>query len=407
MPSIRRIAVLLLMFLLVASVFAVAADEQAATPSPTALQFVPLAACRVVDTRNADGPYGGPPITGGSFRSFSMGGSSCHVPLGAQAVSINVTVVPMGGLGYLTVWPTGQDQPTTSLMNSLDGRIKANADIVLTGNQQGSISVYASNTTNVVIDINGYFTPAAEQTLEFYPLTPCRVIDTRGATGELGGPSLVAGTERDFPILRATQCNIPLQGVAVYSLNVTAIPHGILGWLKVWQAGQAEPSTSVLNSLTGTMVANAAIVPAGSGADIAVKPSNDVDIAVDINGYFARPGTGGLQAYFTNPCRTLDTRTASGAFNGELTVDIMDGVCAPPPEAQGYLFNATVVPVVTLPYLTLWADGGSQPVVSTLNAIDGAIASNMAIVPTSNGSIDAFAANSTNLVLDLSGYFAP
>ena len=153
--------------------------------------------------------------------------------------------------------------------------------------------------------------------------------------------------------------------------------------------------------------ANAAIVPAGAGSDIAVLPSNDTDIAVDINGYFARAGTGGLQAYLVNPCRTLDTRTGSGAFNGELTVDIMDGVCAPPPEAQGYLFNATAIPVVTLPYLTLWPDGGQQPVVSTLNAIDGAITSNMAIVPTTNGSIDAFAANSTNLVLDLSGYFAP
>jgi hypothetical protein len=45
--------------------------------------------------------------------------------------------------------------------------------------------------------------------------------------------------------------------------------------------------------------------------------------------------------------------------------------------------------------------------VSTLNAIDGAITSNMAIVPTSNGSVDAFASNLTQLVLDISAYFAP
>ena len=48
-----------------------------------------------------------------------------------------------------------------------------------------------------------------------------------------------------------------------------------------------------------------------------------------------------------------------------------------------------------------------QPIVSTLNAGDGAITSNMAIVPTTNGSVDAFSSNSTNLVLDLSSYFAP
>jgi hypothetical protein len=42
-----------------------------------------------------------------------------------------------------------------------------------------------------------------------------------------------------------------------------------------------------------------------------------------------------------------------------------------------------------------------------LNASDGAITSNMVIVSTTNGTIDAFSTNSTNLILDLSSYFAP
>ena len=45
-----------------------------------------------------------------------------------------------------------------------------------------------------------------------------------------------------------------------------------------------------------------------------------------------------------------------------------------------------------------------QPSVSTLNAYDGFITSNMAIVPTDNGSIDAYAAGLTQLILDISGY---
>ena len=58
---------------------------------------------------------------------------------------------------------------------------------------------------------------------------------------------------------------------------------------------------------------------------------------------------------------------------------------------------------------TLWANGGTQPVVSTLNALDGSITSNMAVVPTSNGLINAYAAGpgETYLILDISGYFAP
>ena len=60
-----------------------------------------------------------------------------------------------------------------------------------------------------------------------------------------------------------------------------------------------------------------------------------------------------------------------------------------------------------MPYLTLWPNGEGQPTVSTLNARDGFITSNMAIVPTNNGSIDAYAGGFTQLILDISSYFAP
>ena len=60
-----------------------------------------------------------------------------------------------------------------------------------------------------------------------------------------------------------------------------------------------------------------------------------------------------------------------------------------------------------LGYLTLWPDGQTQPLVSTLNALDGIITSNMAIVPSPDGQIDAYASGMTQLILDISGYFAP
>jgi hypothetical protein len=71
------------------------------------------------------------------------------------------------------------------------------------------------------------------------------------------------------------------------------------------------------------------------------------------------------------------------------------------------VFNATVIPEATLGYLTLWPQGQTKPLVSTLNAMDGAITNNMAIVPTTNGSISAYPSNPTHLVLDIFGYFAP
>jgi hypothetical protein len=67
-----------------------------------------------------------------------------------------------------------------------------------------------------------------------------------------------------------------------------------------------------------------------------------------------------------------------------------------------------VVPPASLGSLTLWPAGMARPVVATLNALDGAITSNAAIVPASaSGAISAYGSNGTHLILDVNGYFAP
>ena len=375
---------------------------------PIALRFVPLTPCRVVDTRQANGPFGGPAISGGTSRDFALPQGSCPgIPSNAAAYSVNVTVVPQGHLGYLTAWPTGYTRPQTSLMNS-DGRTKANAAIVPAGDSS-SISVYVTNTSNVILDINGYFTTPGSGALAFFPLTPCRVVDTRGSNGPLGGPILSNGQGRDFPIQQSSTCHIPSSALA-YSFNVTALPQNQqrLSYLTVWPAGVQQPEVSTLNSSTGVNTANAAIVPAGTNGDIDVYPAgNNANLLIDINGYFAPPSSGGLSLYTFEPCRVLDTRQGNGAFEGQMGINVAGSGCEVPAAALGYDLNATVVPSGPLGYLTLWPDGLGQPVVSTLNAPDGAITSNMAIVPTDNGSIDAYASALTQLILDISSYFAP
>jgi hypothetical protein len=206
--------------------------------------------------------------------------------------------------------------------------------------------------------------------------------------------------------VQSSACDIPSTAKA-YSLNITAVPHGVLGFLTTWPTGQPQPVVSTLNSSTGAVTANAAIVPAGSEGEISIFVSDTADAILDVNGYFAPPATGGLSLYTVPPCRVLDTRNGSGAMDGTLTVPVHASPCAPAATAQAYVLNATVVPPGPLSYLTLWAAGGTQPDVSTLNANDGAVTSNMAIVPTSNGSIDAFSTDPTQLILDLSSYFAP
>ncbi|HTV66262.1 MAG TPA: choice-of-anchor tandem repeat GloVer-containing protein [Bryocella sp.] len=372
--------------------------------------LTPVTPCRLVDTRQSS------PIQGGTSESFDvpqLGG--CNIPSTAFAYSLNVTVVPHESLNYLTIWPTGEAQPYVSLMNSPDKRIKANAAIVPAGTN-GAVSVYVTNTSDVILDIDGYLAPPTGGVVQFYPLTPCRVVDTRQTNWApgLGAPSFAAMESRQLPVLTNSPC---LQGLPntpqAYSFNVTVVPNPAgqyLNYLTIWPSNESQPLVSTLNNYTATVVANAAIVPADpSNGNVSVFTYNSTDVLIDINGYFAAPGTGGYSFYPAAPCRAYDSRDNNGQpFAGERTVSIAGSPCAPPSNAKAYVFNATVVPSGSLGYLTLWPNGQNQPVVSTLNAYDGFVTSNMAIVPNADGSTDAYAGNGlTQLILDISGYFAP
>jgi hypothetical protein len=153
--------------------------------------------------------------------------------------------------------------------------------------------------------------------LVFVGMTPCRAVDTRtaaGFTGAFGPPSLVAGVTRSFPLQTSTTCSIPSIAQA-YSLNVTVVPPGYLGFLTIWPFGAARPSASTLNDYLGTVVANAAIVPAGNDAgsgSVNVFVNDPTDLIIDINGYYAVPGD--LQGNIALGTGTLAANT-TGANN--------------------------------------------------------------------------------------------
>jgi hypothetical protein len=279
-------------------------SEEAPSAGPS--RFVPITPCRIVDTRNANGPFGGPALDFQTSRDFVIPNGSCGIPGNAAAYSLNATVVPLGPLGYLTLWPTGQPQPPVLTLNAANGGIKANHAIVPAGTN-GAVSAFASAATHLVIDIDGYFVSGnAPSALEFYPVTPCRVADTRNPNGPLGGPALAAGSTRTFPIL-AGICGVP--GTAhAYSLNLTVVPSGPLGYLTAWPTGQPQPLVSSLSSTTGSIVTKALIVPSGTGGGVAVYSTDATNLIIDINGYFAPAGTGSLAFNTVVPCRVLDSR---------------------------------------------------------------------------------------------------
>jgi hypothetical protein len=259
-------------------------DTASGVPS---YSFYPATPCRVADTRNPTGQFGGPSMGAGQVRDFPIPLSPCASPSSATAYSLNITVVPNPAthyLGYLSTWPTGQPQPLVSTLNSWQGKVVANAAIVPAGTNS-SVSVFVSDPTDVILDTNGYFAaPGGTGALTFYPVTPCRVADTRNTAGPFGGPTMGPGETRSFTI-PASACPVP--AAAAYSLNVTVVPAGPLSYLTTWPTGSAQPLVSTLNSFDGSIVANAAVVPAGPGGAVSVFVTNQTDVILDINGYFA------------------------------------------------------------------------------------------------------------------------
>ncbi|MGC2111880.1 MAG: putative Ig domain-containing protein [Candidatus Korobacteraceae bacterium] len=316
-------------------------------------------------------------------------------------------------------------------MNSYDGRVKAVAAIVGAGTNN-AVDIFATGRTDVILDITGYFVgPGNSDALYYYPLkNVCELVNTINppTTDGLAGPALQNGVTRTFQVTNTPNCSIPSEA-ASYAVNITATPvnGASLGFLSVWPSDQAQPYTSNLNSYSGTAVANSAIVGAGGGSLSVLAAGADTHLQLDLVGYFAPKNSrgslgllsdGGQAAgdalYAFAPCRGNDTRPNTFMNRLDYVLQRQGGcqttlpVLAVQPPIDAFVLNATVVPAgEPLGYFPIWPYGQQMPVPSALLSMDGAVTSNMAIVPTGrNGEISAFAGSPTNLIYDVTGYFA-
>jgi len=120
--------------------------------------------------------------------------------------------------------------------------------------------------------------------LHFVGLNPCRLVDTRGNgfSGQYGPPALTQGVPRNFVL--TGQCGISATAQAV-SLNVTVTNTQGPGFILIYPQGAAQPTVSTLNYVAGQTIANAAVVPLGTGGGITVIAGvSGTDLILDTNG---------------------------------------------------------------------------------------------------------------------------
>ena len=131
-------------------------------PAPAGpLDFHTLPPCRLLDTRQAYGPTGGPALPPVIPRVLVAAGR-CGIPATAKALAVNVTVVSPASGGFIRLFPGNADSATTSTINFSAGQTRSNNSVVpLATSGSGTLSLQSTSNgghlVHVVLDVMGYF----------------------------------------------------------------------------------------------------------------------------------------------------------------------------------------------------------------------------------------------------------
>jgi hypothetical protein len=273
--------------------------------------YHPLTPTRICDTRALQPGVGANACehAGGSAGTLGVGAMAVNVagaggvPVNATAVVVNVTVTDTTANGYLTVWPDGPPPPVASDVNWVSGQTTPNRVIVPLG-PSGKIDVYNSaGTTDVIVDVNGYFSPTPGGS-GYHPsaanrITPNRLCDTRTV-----GPGVVTSVCNDaahggpHPLGPNGELTLSVPtGFTAVVVNVTVTDTTAASYLTVFPdptpgVFQTPPPSSDLNWTPGQTVTNLVVVATGGAHTITFyNHSGTADIVVDLEGLYTTTPT--------------------------------------------------------------------------------------------------------------------
>ena len=232
---------------------------------------------------------------------------------------------------------------------------------------------------------------AAAEASTFTPVSPVRVLDTRG------GPALAGGQTRTLDLAG----RLPANATAVV-LNVTGVAPTAGTYVTAFPAGAERPTVSSLNLAPGETRAN--LVTVAVGATRAVSLYNHLGsthVLADLAGYYT---TGGGSLFSARQAqRVTATRLAAGATT---TVDLSAYV---PASATAVAVNLTGARGTATTFLTAWPAGATRPLASTVNVAQGRANPNLATVALGTGKrISVYNhAGAIDVMVDLAGFYSP
>jgi hypothetical protein len=409
-----------------ASVGAGAAVAGSAVTAPGG-SYVALPPARIADTRSG---LGG--VTKGATRSLvvNTAGRGRVPATGVSAIAVNITVTGSSAAGFVTAFATGSPRPVTSNVNFARGQTVAQMAVVLVSGA-GQLTLQASSPTQLVVDVEGYFTSQGTATTRglFTPLDPGRIMDSRRRFGA-GAPS-PGGTS----VLQVTgHGGVPPTGVSAVVINTTVTASTTAGYVTDFPTGSVRPATSTINFTRGQTVANRAIVPVSAAGKISFyNAAGTSQLVIDVAGYFSDGVVKTTGSYYVPVAatRVVDTRfwtpfgqpSAARLVTQQIAGDTCNSLTAtsnscghaalvPPTLALtrpvAALLSVTALPAGSGGYLSVFPAGSPAPATSDVNFAGGAPVSNLSFVKLpSEGAVSVRDSSGVaKVVEDLSGYFA-
>jgi len=339
------------------------------------------------------------------------------------------TIASAGGTGSVSVtapagcaWTAASNASWITITGGAGGAGNGTAQFSIAANpnaapRSGTMTI-AGQTFTVAQDAN-------LGGLMYYPLPhPVRLLDTRPnfSACDAPGAPLAGGASRTVAARGVTCDGVAIPGSAVAVAGNATVVNFISGggFVTLHPSGEPRPATSNLNFTANHIVPNAFTVKLGANGGFEIFSNAATHFIVDITGYYAPPGAGGLYFHpLPAPVRLLDTRPdpftscfASStplAGGGMLTLPATGGCGSAtiPASAKAVVGNATVVNFQSGGgYITLFPEG-APPNASNLNFTANHIVPNSFVAGLSaSGSFKIFASASTNFIVDIAGYFS-
>ncbi|HVE62830.1 MAG TPA: S8 family peptidase [Mycobacteriales bacterium] len=248
---------------------------------------------------------------------------------------------------------------------------------------------------------------AADRTGLFVALTPTRIVDSRIGLGT-GSAPLSARTSRDIVV--AGRGGVPAAGVSAVVVNLTVTGPTSQTYLTAYPAGLSRPVASAINVAAGRAAAALVTVGLNGGALSVYNHGGQVDVVLDVVGYYhGGADAGGVGFATTEPTRLLDTRAGGGAITGGsvkvLQVAGRSGV--PPAGVSAAVVNITVTTPSRASFLTAYPADTARPPTSSVNVAAGETRANLAVVSLDpSGRMALYnSAGSSHVVVDVLGWY--